>query len=146
MSSEKITNDDKWVILKSLFDEKGLVRQHLDSYNDFIEYKMQEIVDESVIRSDPNRTMIPANIVNAVCHVPYACHPSYAQGYYDRDNEFYLEWDKISSSQEGVENWLAEWVFGVENHAEYWSKLGSEKHKQLEIKPRMSESINYGEY
>jgi glutaconate CoA-transferase subunit A len=106
----------------------------------------EEIVDESIIRSDPNRTMIPANIVNAVCHVPYACHPSYAQGYYDRDNEFYLAWDKISSSRESVQNWLAEWVFGVKDHAEYWSKLGSQKHKQLEVQPRMSQSINYGEY
>lgn len=47
MSSEKLTNEDKWVILKSLFDEKGLVRQHLDSYNSFIETDMQEIVNES---------------------------------------------------------------------------------------------------
>ncbi|MFT3895136.1 MAG: CoA-transferase [Anaerolineales bacterium] len=56
----------------------------------------EEIVDESVIRSDPNRTMIPGIVVSAVCHVPFACHPSYAQGYYDRDNEFYLSWDKVS--------------------------------------------------
>jgi glutaconate CoA-transferase, subunit A len=62
----------------------------------------EEIVDESVIRSDPNRTMIPGIIVHAVCHVPYACHPSYAQGYYDRDNEFYLKWDEVSSSEEAV--------------------------------------------
>ena len=47
MSSENLTNEDKWIILKSLFDEKGLVRQHLDSYNNFIEYEMQVIVDES---------------------------------------------------------------------------------------------------
>ncbi len=47
MSSEKLSNADKWIILKSLFDEKGLVRQHLDSYNNFIEYEMQIIVDES---------------------------------------------------------------------------------------------------
>src|SRR6185295_8109856 len=46
----------------------------------------EEIVDESVIRSDPNRTLIPALIVSAVCHVPHAAHPSYTQGYYDRDN------------------------------------------------------------
>ncbi len=44
-----------------------------------------------VIRSDPNRTLIPGFMVGAVCHVPYASHPSYAQGYYDRDNDFYLE-------------------------------------------------------
>lgn len=106
----------------------------------------EEIVDESVIRSDPNRTMIPGIIVSAVCHVPYACHPSYAQGYYDRDNEFYLGWDKVSSSQETVKAWLDEWVYGVKDRDEYWQKLGEEVHKRLEVKPMMSESINYGEY
>jgi glutaconate CoA-transferase subunit A len=106
----------------------------------------EEIVDESVIRSDPNRTMIPANIVSAVCHVPYACHPSYAQGYYDRDNEFYLAWDKVSSSDDTVKAWLDEWVFGVKDREEYWAKLGEETHERLEVKPRMSEAINYGEY
>lgn len=106
----------------------------------------EEIVDEAVIRSDPNRTMIPANIVHAVCHVPYACHPSYAQGYYDRDNQFYLAWDKVSSSQESVNAWLEEWVYGVKDREEYWGKLGVEVHKRLAVKPRMSEAINYGEY
>ena len=57
---------------------------------------VEEIVDEAVIRSDPNRTLIPDFIVSAVCHVPHCAHPSYTQGYYDRDNKFYLEWDKIS--------------------------------------------------
>ena len=47
MSSERLSNSDKWVVLKSLFDEKGLVRQHLDSYNNFIEHEMQSIVYES---------------------------------------------------------------------------------------------------
>ena len=106
----------------------------------------EEIVDESVIRSDPNRTMIPGIIVSAVCHVPYACHPSYAQGYYDRDNEFYLGWDKVSSSEETVKAWLDEWVYGVKDRDEYWKKLGKEVHKRLEVKPMMSEAINYGEY
>jgi glutaconate CoA-transferase subunit A len=106
----------------------------------------EEIVDESVIRSDPNRTMIPGIIVHAVCHVPYACHPSYAQGYYDRDNAFYLDWDKVSSSQEGVEAWLEEWVYGVKDREEYWTKLGAEVQEKLQVKARMSEAINYGDY
>ena len=106
----------------------------------------EEIVDEAVIRSDPNRTMIPGIIINAVCHVPYACHPSYAQGYYDRDNEFYLNWDKVSSSTATVKGWLDEWVYGVKNREEYWQKLGAEAHERLQVKPRMSEAINYGEY
>ncbi|GAB4456719.1 MAG: CoA transferase subunit A [Anaerolineales bacterium] len=106
----------------------------------------EEIVDESVIRSDPNRTMIPGIVVSAVCHVSFACHPSYAQGYYDRDNEFYLAWDKISESAESVRAWLDEWVFGVKDRAEYWQKLGSETHERLKVEARYSEKINYGRY
>ncbi len=104
----------------------------------------EEIVDESVIRSDPNRTMIPGIVVSAVCHVPFACHPSYAQGYYDRDNEFYLAWDKVSESAELTKQYLDEWVYGVKDRAEYWQKLGAQE--RLKVKPQMSESINYGKY
>jgi glutaconate CoA-transferase, subunit A len=106
----------------------------------------EEIVEESVIRSDPNRTMIPGIVVSAVCHVPYACHPSYAQGYYDRDNEFYLAWDKLSESADSVKAWLDEWVYGIKDRAEYWGKLGKETHKRLEVPQQMSKPINYGKY
>jgi glutaconate CoA-transferase subunit A len=106
----------------------------------------EEIVPESVIRSDPNRTMIPGFVVSAVCHVPYAAHPSYAQGYYDRDNEFYLEWDKISSDPVLTRQYLDEWVFGVKDRAEYWQKLGQEKQQRLQVAALMSEPVNYGKY
>lgn len=106
----------------------------------------EEIVPEAVIRSDPNRTMIPGLIVHAVCHVPYACHPSYAQGYYDRDNPFYLQWDKTSESPEAVRSWLDEWVYGVKDRDEYWEKLGAETHARLKVEERFSEKINYGRY
>ncbi|TMK96959.1 MAG: CoA transferase subunit A, partial [Actinobacteria bacterium] len=56
----------------------------------------EELVDETTIRRDPNRTVIPGLIVDAVVVEPRACHPSYAQGYYDRDNRFYREWDVIA--------------------------------------------------
>jgi glutaconate CoA-transferase subunit A len=106
----------------------------------------EEIVDESVIRSDPNRTIIPAMIVGAVCHVPYCAHPSYTQGYYDRDNPFYLEWDKVSASPDAVKAWLDEWVYGVKDRAEYWARLGAETHERLKVKPRWSQPVNYGDF
>ncbi|MEW6030203.1 MAG: CoA transferase subunit A [Chloroflexota bacterium] len=106
----------------------------------------EEIVEPEIIRSDPNRTMIPSIIVSAVCHVPFACHPSYAQGYYDRDNEFYLQWDKISESPEAVKQYLDEWVYGVKDRQEYWQKLGAKTHKRLKVKRHMSAPINYGKY
>lgn len=106
----------------------------------------EEIVEEEVIRSDPNRTMIPAFIVDAVCHVPYCAHPSYTQGYYDRDNLFYLNWDKISETRQGIEQYLEEWVYCVKDRWEYWQKLGEETHQRLNVKPRWSVPVNYGEY
>ncbi|MFN8398429.1 MAG: CoA-transferase [Anaerolineales bacterium] len=106
----------------------------------------EEIVDESVIRSDPNRTMIPGIVVSAVCHVPFASHPSYSQGYYDRDNEFYLAWDKISESKELTQKYLDEWVYGVKDRNAYWKKLSEKTHKRLKVKAQYSEKINYGKY
>lgn len=106
----------------------------------------EEIVDEKIIRSDPNRTLIPEFIVDAVCHVPYAAHPSYTQGYYDRDNAFYLAWDKISESGDEVKKWLDEWVFGVKDRNDYWEKLGNETHQRLKVKPRLASPVDYGEY
>ncbi len=106
----------------------------------------EEIVSDEVIRSDPNRTLIPEFIVDAVCHVPYCAHPSYTQGYYDRDNAFYLEWDHITETREATTAWLDEWVFGVRDRDEYWRKLGEAVHQRLKVTPMMSETVNYGAY
>jgi len=106
----------------------------------------EEIVSEEQIRSDPNRTLIPGFVVDAVCHVPYCAHPSYTQGYYDRDNAFYLEWDKISKSPESLAAWLDEWVYGVKDRAEYWQNLGSEIHTRLQVKSKPSIPVEYGQY
>lgn len=106
----------------------------------------EEIVSEDVIRSDPNRTLIPGFIVDAVVESKYAAHPSYTQGYYDRDNAFYLEWDHISENPQTVQNYLDEWVFGVKDRAEYWKKLGSETHQRLAVKSRLAAPVDYGEY
>jgi glutaconate CoA-transferase subunit A len=106
----------------------------------------EEIVDEQVIRSDPNRTLIPEMIVDAVCLVPHCAHPSYTQGYYDRDNAFYLNWDQVSESGEAVKAYLDEWVYGVKDRDEYWQKLGADAHQRLAVKPRLAAPVNYGEY
>ena len=106
----------------------------------------EEIVDEAVIRSDPNRTLIPGIVVDAVCQVPFCSHPSYTQGYYDRDNKFYLEWDKISQDPAAVQTWLDEWVYGVKDRQEYMQKLGPEVQARLKIASRPSIPVDYGQY
>lgn len=106
----------------------------------------EEIVSEEVIRSDPNRTLIPEFIVDAVCHVPYCAHPSYTQGYYDRDNDFYLEWDKISESPEATQAYLDEWVYGLSTRQEYWDRLGAEVYDRLRVPSRLAAGVDYGAY
>ena len=107
---------------------------------------VEEIVSEEVIRRDPNRTLIPGLIVEAVVHEPYGAHPSYAQGYYDRDNSFYLAWDQISRKIETTEAWLEEWVYGVADRQAYMEKLGAERLRSLQPRPALSDPIDYGEY
>ena len=107
---------------------------------------VEEVVDEDVIRRDPNRTVIPGLIVDAVVHEPYACHPSFAQGYYDRDNAFYLKWDEIARDPETLEQWLKEWVYDLSSHRDYVEKMGAERWERLTPAAQMSGEVNYGDY
>jgi glutaconate CoA-transferase subunit A len=107
---------------------------------------VEEVVDEAVIRADPNRTIIPGLIVDAVVVEPFGAHPSYVQGYYDRDNRFYIEWDAVSRDATALDAWLDEWVFGVADRAEYLAKLGAERVAALRPGPAPSGSVDYGDY
>ncbi len=77
---------------------------------------------------------------------PIAAHPTYTQGYYDRDNEFYLQWDKLSATPESIHQYLDEWVYGVADRQEYWKKLGDAAHSKLSVKEKLSVPVNYGQY
>jgi len=107
---------------------------------------VEEVVDEDVIRRDPNRTIIPGLIVDAVVHEPYGAHPSYVQGYYDRDNDFYLKWDEWSRDQATTEAWLEEWVYALPDRAAYLDKLGRATLDRLAPGSLLAEPINYGRY
>ena len=85
---------------------------------------VEELVDEWVIRADPNRTVIPGLVVDAVVVEPWGAHPSYAQGYYDRDNEFYIGWEKISREPAALAAYLDEFVYGVRDRSEYVARTG----------------------
>jgi glutaconate CoA-transferase subunit A len=107
---------------------------------------VEELVEESVIRADPNRTIVPGLIVDAVVVEPFGAHPSYAQGHYDRDNAFYIEWDAISRDEGSLQAWLDEFVIGVRDRAEYLEKLGRGRIETLRPTPAPSGSVDYGEY
>jgi glutaconate CoA-transferase, subunit A len=103
---------------------------------------VEELVDESVIRADPNRTLIPGLAVDAVVVEPWGAHPSYAQGYYDRDNAFYVGWEKISRDPAALAAYLDEFVYGVRDRAEYVARCGGLE--RLRADARVCAGVNYG--
>ncbi|MEU1890452.1 CoA-transferase [Streptomyces pristinaespiralis] len=105
---------------------------------------VEEIVEDEVVRSDPNRTVIPSHAVHAVVACPRGAHPSFAQGYYDRDNAFYRSWSHISKDPARLRDWMAEWVYGTRDHAEYVAKQGEEFWAGLAVGEAMSLPVNYG--
>ncbi|MFC9359028.1 CoA transferase subunit A [Rhodococcus sp. NPDC057014] len=105
---------------------------------------VEEIVDDDVVRSDPSRTVIPSHAVDAVVVCPRGAHPSYVQGYYDRDCGFYRRWTAISKDSGLLQAWLKEWVHGTANHEEYLDKLGGDYWDDLAVAPRLSEPVDYG--
>jgi glutaconate CoA-transferase subunit A len=108
---------------------------------------VEELVDEAVVRADPNRTIIPGLIVDAVVVEPWGAHPSYVQGAYDRDNRFYIDWDPISRDESAVQAWLQEWVHDVAGRAAYLEKLGAERIASLRPSGSApSGSVDYGQY
>ncbi len=110
---------------------------------------VEEIVDEDVIRRDPNRTVIPNLVVDAVVCQPFGAHPSYVQGYYDRDNLFYLEWDRLSRDEAATRAWLEEWVYGVEDWEGYlakWREKDPDFSTRLAPGEKLSTPVNYGVY
>ena len=106
----------------------------------------EEVVEESEVRRDPNRTAIPGVVVDAVVEEPLACHPSFAQGYYDRDNDFYMKWDPIARDPQKLESWLREWVYDLGSHAEYVEKRGDAYWDALRPEDAWSGEVNYGRY
>jgi glutaconate CoA-transferase subunit A len=104
---------------------------------------VEELVSEDVIRSDPNRTAIPGMIVDAVVIEPWGAHPSYAQGYYDRDNAFYVAWEEISRDGAKLQRYLDDFVYGVPDRAGYLAKHPG-LNQRLKAAQRVARGVNYG--
>jgi glutaconate CoA-transferase, subunit A len=69
---------------------------------------VEEVVDELEPRA--GAVVLPGWVVDAVAEVPGGAHPSYALGYYDRDNAFYVAWDEVSRDRDRFLDWMHEHV------------------------------------
>jgi len=104
---------------------------------------VEELVDTAVIRADPNRTLIPGVIVSAVVVEPWGAHPSYAQGFYDRDNDFYVAWEQISRDPVRLTAYLEEFVRGVPDRAAYLARHPGLV-QRLAASQQVCAGVNYG--
>jgi len=84
---------------------------------------VEEIVDELELR--PGGVVLPAWTIDAVSLAPGGAHPSYAHGYYERDNDFYVRWDEISRDRERFEAWIERHVLGTTDVEDYRRSLAA---------------------
>ncbi|MCF8040900.1 MAG: hypothetical protein K9K36_05500 [Desulfarculaceae bacterium] len=105
----------------------------------------EEIVDSEVIRRDPDRTLVPGLLVDAVCEVPWGAHPAPVQGYYDLDNQYYLDYAAATRDPDQAQAWQEEWVDGLSGREAYVAKLGSARLQGLMVShSRPSAPLEYG--
>jgi glutaconate CoA-transferase, subunit A len=94
----------------------------------------EQIVEASVISSDPNRTVIPGFLVSAVVQCPYGAHPSPVQGYYKRDDAFFRQYHEQTKVQEDNQAWLDRWVYGISDRRDYMNQIGACRLDNLAVK------------
>ncbi|QUY61025.1 CoA transferase subunit A [Gulosibacter molinativorax] len=105
---------------------------------------VEEIVDDEVIRSDPNRTIVPATIVDAVVEVPWGSFPSSVQGYYSRDDAFIRQWAELARDHDQIVEWLDTNIHATASYAEWVALQEPQRWRELAVTPQYSQPVNYG--
>jgi glutaconate CoA-transferase subunit A len=85
---------------------------------------VEEIVDD--LEAGMNACVLPGWVVTCVAEVPGGAHPSYAHGYYDRDNAFYKAWDPISRDREAFTSWMNKHVLSTSDFADFRRSIARE--------------------
>ncbi len=84
---------------------------------------VEEIVGE--LPPAMNGIVLPHWVVSAVAHCPGGAYPSYAQGHYPRDNDFYRRWDAIARDRSSFQAWMQQHVLDSGDHAAFLASLGA---------------------
>ena len=103
----------------------------------------EELVDESVTLSDPNRMLWPETKVVAVVPEPGGAHPAPLQGYWRRDHGTYRDYHERTRTAEGFDGWAREWVLDLRDRATYLERIDREG---LRIQRHLfSAPVDYGD-
>jgi glutaconate CoA-transferase subunit A len=106
----------------------------------------EEIVDLDVITSDPSRTRITREQVDAVVEAPFGAHPSPLAGRYHRDNDFFLAYAEATRDPGGFREWADEWIHGVDGRTEYETAYRERIGRDLAVRdPTTAAEVTYGQ-
>ncbi len=84
---------------------------------------VEEIVD--TVTDEMNAVVLPSWVIAAVCHVPRGAYPSYAHGFYDRDNAFYKAWDAIARERDVFTHWMKQHVDETPDWNAFLQRVGA---------------------
>jgi glutaconate CoA-transferase subunit A len=101
----------------------------------------EEVVAPEVIRSDPNRTVIPGFLTTAVVEEPGGALPSSVQGYWRRDFEPFLHYHRVSRTREGAESWLSEWVLDLPDRQAYLRHMGAAAVERVRVREQRPAAV-----
>jgi len=93
----------------------------------------EEIVDTSEIRANPDRTIIPYYLVDAVVHAPFGSWPGEMSGMYERDEGHYKMFVNKQKTQEDMDDYMKEWVYNLVDHNALLDKIGTKQLKELTL-------------
>jgi acyl CoA:acetate/3-ketoacid CoA transferase alpha subunit len=93
----------------------------------------EKIVSTDEIREHPDRTIIPYYLVDAVVHAPYGSWPGEMSGMYERDDTHYKMFIEKQKTQEGMDEYLKEWVYGLPDHQTLIDKVGKNRLQELTL-------------
>ena len=94
----------------------------------------EEIIDENEVRTHPDQTKIPAMYVDYIVELPYAAHPMMCQNYYDYDLEHLMMFHEATKTEEGWQQYMEEYILGVETHQDYLNLIGNDRLKAIRAK------------
>lgn len=137
------TNPDVTVIHAQQADTQGTVRIAGLTFADVEQARAarhvivtcEELVKPEVLRAEPDRNQIPFFAVDAVVHMPYGAHPTACYGFYDYDAQHLNAYRAAAADEAQFAVYLDEYVYGVDGHAEYLERIGTEALERIRAIP-----------
>jgi glutaconate CoA-transferase subunit A len=87
----------------------------------------ETIVPAAALEDTREENAIPGEAVDAVVEAPFGAHPTAVHGCYDNDPWWFRDYLKASKSEDGMQRWAQEWIFGPGSFSAYLEKVGSKR-------------------